>query len=629
MSEALTRVQTIAEQAIRRDAELRRLQREYERSSRLDQDLPLPLQELEWIVPFKSAAVYNALRGGERALSGLDIRPKIHPLTVYLAAGSDVGAEAERVANNWETVLKWNWQRAANRRGNMAASMIWNALVYDEVVQQVIHLPTQMKILDDMGVATNRHKAAMRYGQFALRLLDPKLVHISYSDYMPEEALESTVMTAAQVVQAYGKRAAQIQEKISADQQHREAKYVVASYTNYEQRLVWAVEGDTEENITEGGIELINVANEWPFLNYACAVGGTITEGRPEYQRKPLLFPVVKARMWLVANVIGTLMTSQALAEGNEPTHLFKGVGAENIYLDLSEPGGRIDIPTTLINYERLRRADVDPGLQNMLNRYEADINRATLPSVLVTAEALPGETFSGYNLRVQTAVGSLLPYKRLVEVCMERTFEQILLYSHYSGHDLVGYGDGAERWIIKSEHIDPEAIIQSVELAPDVPIDRLQKITAAVALSTQLNYSTKRVMEFLGETDPQGALEEYIQWQFYLAKMRGRTERIMAEESGKIQQLAAKMAQEMLAAAPNGRVNGKGAAELPGQLPLPGLPDLASLATGADMSPALRNTELGGTPPIEAMGALATFEGANNATRGETREGAFETLGQ
>jgi len=628
VADTLQKYQGIAEELIRRDAMLRRMQREYERCSRLEQDLPLPLQELEWIVPFKSAAVYNALRGGERALSGLDIRPKIHPLTVFKQAGSEVGAEAERIANEWETVLKWNFQRASSRRGNVRASMIWNALVYDEVVSQVIHLPTQINILQQLQVNTNRHMAAMRYGQFAVRLLDPKGVHISYSDYMPEEALETSVVTAQRVVQQYGKGAKWIADKIASDPKHRETNYAVASYINYEDRCIWAVEGEDENAILEGGTAVLQVANEWPFLNYACAVGGTITESSPEYQRKPLLFPVVKARMWLVANVIGTLMTSQAIAEGNEPLHLFKGIGAENIYLDLSEPGGRIDLPSMLVAYERLQRSDVDPGLQNMLNRYESDINRATLPSVLVTAEALPGETFSGYNLRVQTAVGSLLPYKRLVEVNMERTFDQMLLYSHYSGHDLVGYGKGMERWTIKSEHIDPEAIIQSVELAPDVPIDRLQKITAAVALATQLNYSPRRVMEFLGETDPQGALEEYIQWQFYLAKMKGRIERIQMEESGKIKELAAQMAQEMLAKMPKG-ANGNGRVANPEQMQLPGLPDLLSLATGADQSPMLRNTEAGGVPPIEAMGALATFEGANNATRGETREGAFSTLGQ
>jgi hypothetical protein len=606
---------------IRRDMQLRKLQREYERVSRLDYELPLPLRELEWVLPFKSAAVYNALRGGERALSGLDIRPKLHPTAVYRAAGSDRGAKAEEMTNVWETVLRWNFERAAARRGNTVASMIWNALVYDEVVSNLIHLPTQINVLRNIGVDTHRHEAAMRYGPFALRLLDPKSVHVRYSDYMAEEALETSVMTAQDVVQSYGTQARALQEIIAADPEHAWEKYVVARYLNYEDSVSWYAPGDNEQAVLDGGSELMVARNEWPFLSYMCTAGGTITESAPEYQRKPLLFPVVKAQMWLVANVIGTLLSSQAVAEGNEPVHLFQGVGAENILLDLSEPGGRIDIPSGLVSYQRLQRSDVDPGLRELLNRHEADISRATLPSVLVTAEALPGETFSGYNLRVQTAVGSLLPFKRLVERQIEGIFDHMLLYSYYSGHDLTGYGDGPERWTIPSEMIDPDAIVLHVELAPDVPIDRLQKITAAVALATQLNYSPKRVMEFLGESDPHGALREYIQWQFYLAKMKGRIARIEAEESGKIQQLAAQMAQELLAQQSTPEPGSQ-------EPPLP-TDQLRAFAEGADMSGVLRNPEAGGAPPIEAMMELATMEGATGQTRAETRQGAFEALGQ
>ncbi|MGH2619364.1 MAG: hypothetical protein ACRDHG_02170, partial [Anaerolineales bacterium] len=337
----------------------------------MEQDLPRVLQELEWVVPFKSASVYNALRGGERALSGLEIRPKIHPITVHKMVGDQEGANAEQIANDWETILKWNLERAANRRGNLGASMVWNSLVYDEIALSLIHLPTQIQLLDGLGVGTNRHKAAMRNGDFAPKLMDPKGVHVRYSDYMPEEVLEVSILTAQQLVQRWGRGAKRIEDLIAGDPMHAAEKYAVADYKSLEDRVVWAAPGDNEGAVLDGGETLLSVANEWPFLNTVTVVGGTITEDKPEYQRKPLLFPVVKARMWLVTNIIGTLMTSQALAEGNEPLHLFQGIGAEEVLLDLSEPGGKIVLPTTLIDYERLARSDVDPGLRQMLDRYE------------------------------------------------------------------------------------------------------------------------------------------------------------------------------------------------------------------------------------------------------------------
>ncbi len=156
--------------------------------------------------------------------------------------------------------------------------------------------------------------------------------------------------------------------------------------------------------------------------------------------------------------------------------------------------------------------------------------------------------------------------------------------------------------------------MIGSVELAPDVPIDRLQKITAAVTLATQLNYSPKRVMEFLGETDPQGALREYIQWQFNLAKMQGKIARIEAEESGELEQMAAEMAQQMLAdqqagqarlPAPTTNGTGEGGI-LEGVIP-----------QGDDLLRQLAfDTRGGGNPAILEEGEGATFEGAEGASR-------------
>ena len=615
MPETLQHYQTILDQVMRRDSVLRKWQRQYERVSRIEQDLPSPLDELEWVVPFKSAAVYNALRGGERALSGLDIRPSLHPLTVQKAAGVDEGDAAEQTVSKWEQILKWNYDRAAARRGNLGPSMIWNALVYDEIVLQLIHLPTQIAILDQLQVNTNRHEAALRYGQFVIKLHDAKGVHVTYSDYMPEQVMGSSVMTASQLVNNFGNGAKEVADKIAGDPEYADTPYVVGDYTDYETHFIWATEGNTESALLDGGFTIMSEENEWPFLNYVAVSGGTITEEKPEFQRKPLVFPVVKAQMWLITNIIGTLMTSQAIAEGNSPTHLFEGVGAENILLDLTEPGGRIDIPNSLVSYEQLSRLQVDPGLREMLDRYESDINRATLPSVLVTAESLPGETFSGYNLRVQTAIGALLPYKRLAEKADWGVFELMLLYSHYSEVDLEGYGSGMKKWEIAHGDINPDAIIGSVELSPDVPIDRLQKITAAVTLATQLNYSPKRVMEFLGETDPQGALEDYIQWQFYLAKMQGKIQKITAEESGELEALARQMAQKMLE---DQQVDGAGTGRRALPAPTNGSEFLPPLPEGDEVLRQLDfDTVNGGQPAIEQLGAGATFEGAEGEARG------------
>lgn len=596
MVEKLNYYQGIAREMIDANKELRNMQLKYEAVSWLNYTLPAPLNELEWVVPFRSTVPYDALRGGTKALTNLDIRPMIHPITVaHIADGK---LSSEEVANAWETALNWQFNRATRRRANFNSSVIWNALVYDELVGQVIHIPTQIKALKALGASSNRQTAALRYGDFAIRLVDPKSVYVRYSDYMPEAVLNVVVKTAQDIVDFWGRDAAkEIYKRIKADPKHAQEKYSLIDYEDLDARVVWATEGDTLDVVKAGsGNEILRAENEYPFLKWSAVVGGTSTETRPEHQRKPLLYPLVMAEQWLFANILGTLGLSQGIAEANAPIHELHGPGAENVQIDHSEPGGAIVTPQA-VNYIRQARQNIDPALRELLGKYESDMNRSTLPSILVTAEAQPGESFSGYSLRINTAIGALMPFKALAERFYEGIFKLMLLHSHYSGTDIDGYAKNDKKYRIKSSDIDPNIIEMKVELSPDVPVDRIQKITAAVQMATQLNYSPIKILEYLGETDPQGSLKDWISWKFIETKVQARLQSMMTVESGQLEQMAQQMAQGMMqeqakAQQQQGQEQGQ---PQPGQ----GM-----------------NTAQGGPPPIEAMGAGATFEGSTGRTR-------------
>jgi hypothetical protein len=621
MAKDLAYFQSFTRELIERDAELRKLQFKYEAISQLNYTLPEPLDILPWVVPYKSSVPYVALKGGTRALSSLDERVNIHPITVQNVASDDTSINAEQIANNWETTLKWEMKRATARQPNYRQSVIWNALVYDELVGTCIHLPTQIKSLKALDRDTRRHEAALRHGFFALKLYDPKQVHHYFSDYMLECVALVTVMKAQQIVDFWGKQAEEIGEKIKDDPVHAMQDYTLADVHTLDHRVVWAQEGGDETYIghgvegVAGGIEILPVMeNKDPFIPWAIKVGGTNTESKVEHRRKPLLYPVVMAEQWFIANVVGTLGLSQAISESNAPLHEIHGAGGRNVRIDHTEPGGIIYTQQHQI-YTKLQRGDIDPAIQGFLEKFEADMNRSTLPAVLVTSEAMPGESYSGYNLRVQTAIGALIPYKTLGEQFYDEQFRLMLLHTHYSGEDMVGYGksddDVLQKYIIRSEDIDPNVIVLATELSPDVPVDRVQKINSAIQMAERLNYSPIKILEYLGEPDPYGALQEWISWQFVNAKVAGRVQKIAAIESGQLQQMAMEMAQEMImqqqaAAEAQQGANGGGG----GQRALPGFGGERS-----GMEP--NNPALGGGAPIQTMGDEATFEGATGESRG------------
>lgn len=600
MPEKIAHYQEIARDFIERDRPLRDLQFEFEEISQLRMSLPAPLDTLDYIIPFNSTLPYDSLRGGQRALSSLDPRRTIHPITVHKAVeSSENGLKAAQVANHWETTLKWVVGKAMRRTANFMPSVIWNALVYDELVAQVIHLPTQIKSLKAFGGDSTRQEAALRYGDFAIRLADPKTVHTRYSKYMLEEVISVNKMTAQQIVDFWGKKAAKnIWKRIKDDVGHASRPYILADYTSLTDRAVWAHEGEDEDVVRagEGDVLLEPSENPYPFMPWIAKVGGTSTESDIEHRRKPLLYPIARAKSWYLTNIVGTLGLSQGVTEANAPIHWLSGTGTEDIVIDHREPGG---VVYTMAHqkYQQLLRQNIDPGLRELKAQYEADMNRATLPSVLVSAEAMPGESFSGFNLRVQTAIGALIPFKALAEEMLAEVDRNVLLYSHYSGMDLKGYDNAAGEYTIKSSDIDPNVLELSLELSPDVPVDRVQKINAAIGMAERLGYSPIRVLEFLGETDPYGALQEAILWKMINAKVEGRVQRIMAEESGELQQMAMQIAQGMAAEAQAAQGQRVAGGELAGMTP--------------------SNPAMGGEAPIVGMGEQATFEGATGETRG------------
>ena len=596
-----------------RDKGLKQDQAHYKRMANLDYALPENLRKLDWIIPCISTSPNDSLRGVTRALSNLEESLDIDPVTVMKAVkGDDEGIEAQRLANIWEKVMQWELGRSAKRKRNLRSDVIWDATEQDEVVAQLIHLPTEFKLTKPSPA---RKRAAMRFGDWAIRLAPIIGVYVDYSDYMPERVLCITIRTAQELLNIWGeKNLSELVKRVKKEEAHKQELYVEYDMVDHDDgRKVWYHAGEKPDAGMDGNYVLKpepwlkdESGDQVPFLPWICVAGGE--------ERRPLLFSVKKAGLWETTNILKTIVMSKAIATAASPDHIVYGPGMEDFAVDYTVPGGVISLPTkTLHGYDKAPDSRLDPQLTEGVDRSEADMSRASVSEVLVTAQPISGEqAYASYNLQVQQALASIGNIKELGERFFEQLNETMLLIAHYTGQDIESYIGGSKKYVIDSEDIDPDSIQLHVELKTDVPIDRLARINAASQLAgSDIPYSFKQALKDLGDTDPEGTYREWVREQYDKADVRGRVQFIEAKQSGLIQQMAQQMAQQMMEQAVQQQQQAQ-AQRGPGQNP----ENVLNTRGVENIEGQGFNPAAGGTPP-----AIAAEGGVN-------RERAREAIG-
>ena len=542
-----------ANDLIERDKDRDKMFSEMDRMVHLEYQLPGALEELEWMRRFISTRPYDAVRAGVRVLTGREERVRIDPVSVLKALPDSAGPDsalARAKANEWERSLRWQMDRAARRKAIIREDVTRSAITYDEICGTVIHLPTQIKAIEKLGGNAARQKAAKAFGDFAVVIRNPQSVHVRYSDYMPEAVLYARVFEPQEIVDFWGKSASKLQRLI--DDGKAEDSYVLYDYVDFEGRKVWAVAGDrVVEQDTKNAIEVYGDDEGRSFLPWVCVVGGTNLETAPDRQRFPLLYGVYRSGQWITANILGSLGVSEGIAEAGAPDRMIEGPsGADGVEYQYGQPGGELIVkPGHKVTPTEQR--GMDPQLRELFDRHETAIVETTLPRVLLTAEALPGEPFSGYNLRVQQAIAALIPPKKLAERWWAEGYRMMLLWAHESGEDIKGYGQSREDmgkpYEIDAGDIDPENLYVTVELKADDPLDQQQRVTSAINMSQQLKYPLTDILDRMGETDPEGAIKRYMKEQLVFAELAGQVQRIQFETSGQMEKQVQMLAQQLM----------------------------------------------------------------------------------
>jgi len=585
MVHKLKHYQELAEKMIKADKEREKANIAYDKMDHVSWTAPSKLNELQGFRADPSTDPHDAISTGVSVLSAQDERVKLQPLAP--------GLDNKKKATERERALKWIMDQVNKRRmGTVQKSVVRSALKYDEICALVVDLDEQIKNKESFKGDVKREKAARRYGRFAVKTYHPNEVHVTYSDIMPEEVLLVQKRKAKDVMKEWGDLASKLKD-LAEDG----GEVTYKDFMDYDDHVIWCT-GDRDEEVV---CEIMRDEHEMPFLPWVCRVGGDTMEPKAEHRRRPMLYSIMQADSWHTMNVARSLETSEIMFHAMAPRTKEEGPqGESSTEVDYGSPGRTVKV-TPLNTLDQMQPPGPDQGLRQLVIAKQAEMAKSTVANVLQGGDLVPGEAFASLNLRTQTAVGALKPPKELAEYGLGDIYTMFLLYAHYTETDIMGYGttkaDEGQQYKIAWDEIVPEAIYLSVELTPDVPLDRQQKAnTAMMMLQRPGFYSKERALEDMGVTDPDQVMKEAYMEQLTDANIQNIIQTMMAQSQMQVQmqaqeaqmmqqqqqQMGMEAMQNQMAGAPGGGGFDPNQGGLPPQMAAPGA--TREGVTGEDM---------------------------------------------
>lgn len=466
--------------------------------------LPESLDKLGWMRKVVSTDPHDAIRAGTRVLSSVAPRIRVQPL------GIDEASRAQ--ADTLERALGWHFAGAGrNRRASALRDIVLSALLYDEVVAQVVYLPHQNEI---SGQATPRAQTQ----PFNIIVRNPREVHVAYGDNGIRAVLHKRVQGIDAVLETWGERATAVYEALHKKGNDKVRYVSVFDYMDSEMRVVWArlgedatlldAEGDSGDMRT---VEIMREAHGLPFLPWVAQVGGTTLFNDPAHQRVPMLYSVYQAGQWDTQNILESLLASESIAYAAAPRFKVEGP-TDYVEIDYGEPARPAFVPPGH-DLHPLNPPALDTALLEIASRVGERISKSTVPRVLQNGDLPASTPFATLNLATQTGIKALTPYKELAESALAEILTHMLRWVAQGTQPLLAYGQGRDdrglTYQLTPERIPIDQLVIDVELTADIPTDRMARINAASVAVRDLGLSRQRALEQIGVNDPLVAMEE------------------------------------------------------------------------------------------------------------------------
>lgn len=499
-------------------------------------DLPDAVKQVEWVQKVISADCYDAIQTGMRILATIPLSVKYQPL----APGQ---ANKER-AGRIESVLKWNLMSANRRRSrSIEAEVVKNALLYDMVAIQVVDLEYEVKEKKKLRLDATREEEALARGRFMLIPYDSRSVFFEWSNLMLERVLTVQHMHASEVVDNWGELATQHKDLVDlAKKPFGEDWVTVYDYFDHKTRMTWVAQGKqfTMTVSGEGTARWVlnHGTNPQGFIPFAVR-GGTQLETSGAHKYQPLLYPVYATGAWDIKNIVSSLMVSEVVAHTGSPRLVEEGPSNQQAQVNMMSPERHVKMPPGN-SLKQIQPATIDAALTNVEALLSAQIHKSTISEVLQGGDVQAGTAFATLNLMTQTAVGVLKPFKHLAELVLSDMFVLMMKWVDFTEIDLYGYGtgraDSGQEYEIVANEIDIPSVYISVELHPDTPTDKQQKINAAVQAVQGLNMSEETGLEEIGIEDPQAEIKRRIGEKIFEHEMQLEFDRERMEMEAEIQ---------------------------------------------------------------------------------------------
>jgi hypothetical protein len=500
---------------------------------------PASLSKRDWIIPAPTSDPHDQMLSGISMLSNNKETRHFNPY--------DDTPEAKNLSDRVEKALAWNFRQAARRRRtSIIRDMISSAIRYDAIFYEVVFLPYQAELF---GFSRAREKAIKRYGNVAYVLHHPKNIYPRFSDYMMESVLSVQTMSLQKAIDFFG-------DKIK-NTDDMSAEITVYDYWDLEKRAVWFSDSG---NVSDGNIiidpEEKDGEHGLPFIPWVCRVGGSTLEEDEENQYTPLCYATINSKAWKLQNVVRTIVLSEAIARMSSPRWGAFGPGASSVRVEYGDPAAHLVAEEEGTRVEAYNAVPIDQNLMNMVSMFRVDMDKAGLSALMQGGSMPSGTAYATYNIKMQSDMARLYPARELAQEAITDGDILDMQWHKHRGLDLVGYGmskdDKYTKYVVKPKEYDIDKIHLEVELNPDIPIDRNQRINGAINLHERLGVPLEEVYSELGYEQPSDMMKQALFEMFTNVKRDAIIKRLMAdvdlEIQAKAQQIQQRAAMQQMA---------------------------------------------------------------------------------
>ncbi len=599
----LDKIQDLADDLIADGAERNKIFEKSDKMWMVDWDKPKSLSEMDWVIPAPTSDPRDQMLSGGSMLSNNKETRCFNPY--------DDTPEAKDLADRVEKNLAWTFHQATRRRHtSIVQDMIMSGIRYGGICYENVFLPYQAKIF---GMSTARKNAIARFGNTAYVVHNMKTVYPRYSDYLLESILCVHTMDYNKALDFFGDRLKEIEETTPDE-------ITIYDWWDLDHRAVWF----SSEGNAVGGTPILDPDGKdgkhgLPFIPWVCRIGGSTLDDDEEDKYNPLCLASIKDDAWNIQNSVRTIVLSEGIAHMSSPRWGVFGPGATEVEIRYGDPAVNIRSENPETKVQAFNAVPMDQGLMNLVNVFRSDMDKSSLSPLMQGGSMPSGTAYATYNIKMQSDMSRLFPYKALAQEAIAEGDVITLQWYKHMGMDFVGYGMGKKdknkKYTVEPKEYEMDKLHIDVELNPDIPVDRNQRINGAIQLMERLGVSQEEVLDELGYENPsdiakQSAFEKILR-AMWDAKAKEILSAVDVKVQAQIMQMQAgiqQQAQMQVQAQQMQQQSGP----TPQQMPTPGAPQgFPSNLQGNENNPAQ-----GAPAPQEAFPA-GTMEGQTGMSRG------------